>query len=73
MFGQECENQSRDLVVLLVEREMAGIEQMDFGVRQIALVGLASGRDERGSLLIPGSRETARRLSSGLTECLTKG
>ncbi len=42
MFGQERKNKTRDLVVLLVQGEMAGVEQMDFGVRQIALERLAA-------------------------------
>ena len=30
MFGQERENKIRDFVVLLVQGEMAGVEQVDF-------------------------------------------
>ncbi len=48
MFGQERKNKTRDLVVLLVQGEMAGVEQMDFGIRQIALERLRAGSDERG-------------------------
>ncbi len=48
MLGQERQNETRDLVVLLVEREMAGVEQMDYGVRQIAPESLSSSGDERG-------------------------
>src|SRR4029077_8937732 len=37
MFGQERKNETRDLVVLLVQGEMAGVEQVDFRIRKIAL------------------------------------
>jgi hypothetical protein len=42
MFGQECKNKAGDLVVLLVQGEMAGVEQVDFGVRQIVLKRFAA-------------------------------
>src|SRR5271156_1125700 len=45
MFGQERENKTRDVVVLLVQGEMAGIKQVDFAVRQIALESLRTGCD----------------------------
>jgi hypothetical protein len=48
MSGQEFENKSRDVVVLLVQGKMAGVEQVDFGTRQIALERLRTGSDERG-------------------------
>jgi len=48
MFGQEREDKTRDVVVLLVKGKMAGIEQMDFGVRHIALERIRTGSDERG-------------------------
>ena len=32
MSGQELENEARDLIVLLVQGKMAGIEEMHFGV-----------------------------------------
>ena len=47
MFGQERKNETRDFVVLLVQGEMAGVEQMDFGIRKIALERLRTGSDER--------------------------
>ena len=31
MSGQERKNKTRDLVVLLVQSEMAGVKQVDFG------------------------------------------
>ena len=46
MFGQERKNETRDLVVLLVQGEVAGVEQVDFGVRKIALERLRTGSDE---------------------------
>jgi len=48
MFGQERKNETRDVVVLFVKSEMAGIEQVDFGVRQITFKRLSPGSDERG-------------------------
>jgi hypothetical protein len=36
MFGQERENKTRNVVVLLVQGEMAGVEQVDFAPRPIA-------------------------------------
>src|SRR5580704_4357865 len=47
MSGQERKNKTRDLVVLLVQGEMASVEEMDLGVRQIALERLAAWTDER--------------------------
>src|SRR5882757_9888811 len=60
VFGQEAENETRDLVVLLVEGEMAGVKQVQFGVRQITLVCLRSRSDERG--IIPPPDHQGRRL-----------
>ena len=45
MFGQERENKTRDVVVLLLQGGMPGIEQVDFGIRQIALERLRTGSD----------------------------
>jgi len=33
MFGQERKNKTRDVVVLLVQGKMTGVEQVDFGIR----------------------------------------
>ena len=38
-LAKERKNKTSDLVVLLVQREMAGVEQVDFRVRQIAPEG----------------------------------
>jgi hypothetical protein len=53
MFGQERKNETRDLVVLLVQGEMASVEQVDFGIRKIALERLRTGGDERGIVPTP--------------------
>jgi hypothetical protein len=53
VFGQELENETRDLIVFLVQGEMTGIEAMYFGVGQIALVRLRAGSDERGIVAPP--------------------
>jgi hypothetical protein len=58
MFGQERKNKTRDLVVLFVQGEMAGVEQVDFGVGQIAPEGLPTGSDDRESRdVLPPSQE----------------
>ena len=56
MFGQERKNKTCDLVVLFVQGEMAGVEQVDFGIRKIALERLRTGSDERGIVPPPGHR-----------------
>ena len=48
MFGQERKNETRDFIVLLVQGEMASVEQVDFGIRNLALERLRTGSDERG-------------------------
>ena len=60
MFGQERENETRDLVVLLVQGEVAGVEQVDFGIRKIALERLRAVSDERG--IVPPPDYQSRRL-----------
>ena len=62
MFGQERKNKTRDLVVLLVQGEMADVEQMDFAIRQIALERLRTGSDERG--IVPPRESPPRRVRS---------
>ena len=44
---EERENKTRDVVVLLVQGKMAGVEQVDFG--QIALERLRTGAMNEGS------------------------
>ncbi len=43
LFLQECEHQPGDLFELFIQREVAGIEQMNFRIRHIALVRLCTG------------------------------
>ena len=59
VFGQERENESRDLVVLLIQSEMASVEQMDFGVRQIALESLCPRSNRRDALAPPNQGDGA--------------
>ena len=60
VFGQERENETRDLVVHLIQSEMASVEQMDFGVRQIALESLCPRSNERR--IVPSPDHQGRRL-----------
>src|SRR6188768_1017947 len=53
LLVQESEHQRGDLVVLLIPREMAGLEQMYLGGRHVTLVRLAAWADERGIVLAP--------------------
>ena len=46
MLGQELEHQRRDFIDLLVEREMTGVEEVNFGVGDVAFVGFRARRDE---------------------------
>src|SRR5690349_19637106 len=59
MFGQERKNKTCDLVVLLIQGEMAGVEQVDFGVRKIAPEGLPTGSDKRG-IVSPPNHQSRR-------------
>jgi hypothetical protein len=54
MFGQKRKNKTRDVVVFLVQRKMAGVEQVDLGIRQVALERLRAGSDERRIVPAPG-------------------
>jgi hypothetical protein len=58
--GQESENEPRNLVILLIQSEMAGIEQMDLGIWQIALESLCPRSNERG--IVPSPDHQSRRL-----------
>ena len=42
-----------DLRRVRFQSEMAGIEKMDLGIRQIALIGLGAGWQEEGIVLAP--------------------
>ena len=59
VLSQEFENETRDFVVLLVQSEMAGVEQMDLSIRQIASERLSPCRDERG--IVPSPDHQGRR------------
>src|SRR6266446_2366130 len=47
------ENETCDLVILLIQREMASVKQVDFGVWQIALERLCPSRNERWIVFVP--------------------
>src|SRR5260370_29852166 len=70
MFGQERENKTRDVVVLLVQGKMAGVEQVDFGIRQTALERLRTGSDERGIVPPPDHQNRGLVLTQ---PCLPRG
>ena len=46
MLGQELNHERCDFIDLLVECEMTCVEEMNFGVGDVTLVGLGAGRDE---------------------------
>ena len=58
--GQEPENEPCNLVILLVQSEMASIEQMDLGIWQIALESLCPRTNERR--IIPSPDHQSGRL-----------
>src|SRR5260370_33856911 len=48
LAGQEVADDAGDLGALAFQREMAGVEQVDFGLRVVAFEGLgACGQEER--------------------------
>src|SRR6185312_14024816 len=51
--SQEVDHQARDLIDLLIESEVPGIEQVELGVGHIALISLGSGNDEGGIVTAP--------------------
>jgi hypothetical protein len=58
---QEPWRQLSYLVWSLVHREMTGVEQVDFGTRDVALVGCSTRLFERGVVAAP--HDDARRLA----------
>src|SRR5262249_53315056 len=48
---------SRDLLRMGLEREVAGIEEIDCGTGNIALERLSTGRQEKGIVLSPHRKE----------------
>src|SRR5215813_4516893 len=56
MSGQEVDHESCDLVDLLIQCEVAGVNQMNLGVRQVTLVSLRARRDEGGIITPPDNQ-----------------
>ena len=54
MFGHEGQDQRGDLVVFLIEGEMAGIQQVDLRVRQVGAERRRTRRDEGRIVRAPG-------------------
>ena len=54
MASHELEDQARDLVSVLVEREVAGVQQMDFGIGWISRERLGAERSEGRIVCAPG-------------------
>ena len=54
--SQKISNQLCDLVWLLVERKVAGIEDVDLRPRQIALISGRLGNQERGVVAAPNNQ-----------------
>ena len=54
---QETADQRGRLVHLLVEREMPGVQVMDFGIRNVAPIGLRFGQGERRIVLAPQDKQ----------------
>lgn len=57
MSPEEVAHERGDLGGVGLEREVAGIEQMDLGVGEIALERLCAGGQERGVVLAPRGEE----------------
>src|SRR6185503_17861869 len=66
---QEFVDARADFMDVRFEREVAGVEELDLGLRQVALVGLGAGRDEEGIVAAPDGEQ--RRLA--LPEILVEG
>jgi hypothetical protein len=54
--SQKISNQLCDLLWLLVECKVTGIEDVDLRPRQIALIGGRLGNQERGVVLAPNNQ-----------------
>src|SRR5579871_247256 len=64
IFGEERENKTRDVVALLVQGKMAGVEQVDCGIRQIELERLRTGATNEGSFRPPDHQNRGLVLSN---------
>ena len=65
---QKIVDRSRDLATMRFERKVPRIEQMDFRIWDIALVGERTGRNERGIVFAPhGEQLLACCLTSAAT------
>src|SRR5262245_61508514 len=53
LAGEEVANDHCDFRSTALEREMTGVEQVDFGVRVVAFEGLCTGRQKEGIVLAP--------------------
>lgn len=51
LLFREAANRGGDLVAFFLEREVAGVQEYDLGVGNVAEVGLRSGEDEEGVVL----------------------
>src|SRR5262245_36972925 len=53
LAGEEVADDHCDFGSTALEREMTGVEQVDFGVRIVAFEGLRAGRQKEGVVLAP--------------------
>jgi hypothetical protein len=53
LAGEEVSAARRALRSLAFQREMPGVEQMDFGIRVVSFEGLGAGRQEERIVLAP--------------------
>ena len=56
MPGQEVEHETSDLIDLLIECEVAGVNQMNLGIRQVPLVSFRARGDEGGIITAPDNQ-----------------
>jgi hypothetical protein len=65
---EEVANDRRDLRPATLEREMAGIEQTDFGLRVVALERFRAGRQKERIVLAPHGKKRRARVAKVLLE-----
>jgi hypothetical protein len=56
MARHEIEDEAGNFVVLLFQREVAGVQQMNFRVRQVGAEGRRTRRDEGRIVRAPGDQ-----------------